>query len=240
MACWDLAGKAWGVPCWQMLGGKFRDRIRVYADTPADLDPVKMGNRLKARMERGFTFLKMDVSVNQLKGVEGGLTYPKGQGTDPFDQYSRSDVRAAAPPLHRHPDHGEGAQGAAGVRGHRPRDRRLGDPDRHRPLRPLRHRGRDQAGPGPRPVQPRVARGHGALAVHGPVRPAEERRARRPSSPARTSTSRRASGTSSRRRPSRSATPTSPPPGASSRPRRSATSRWSTGSAWPSTWPATR
>ena len=28
MACWDLAGKAWGVPCWQMLGGKFRDKIR--------------------------------------------------------------------------------------------------------------------------------------------------------------------------------------------------------------------
>ena len=33
MACWDLAGKAWGVPCWQMLGGKFRDAIRLYADT---------------------------------------------------------------------------------------------------------------------------------------------------------------------------------------------------------------
>ena len=49
-----------------------------------------MGSRLKARMERGFTFLKMDVSVNQLRGVEGGLTFPKGQGTDPFDQYSRS------------------------------------------------------------------------------------------------------------------------------------------------------
>src|SRR5678815_498793 len=30
MACWDLAGKAWGVPCWQMLGGKFRDQIRMY------------------------------------------------------------------------------------------------------------------------------------------------------------------------------------------------------------------
>ena len=29
----DLAGKAWGVPCWQMLGGKFRDRVRLYADT---------------------------------------------------------------------------------------------------------------------------------------------------------------------------------------------------------------
>jgi L-alanine-DL-glutamate epimerase-like enolase superfamily enzyme len=78
-ACWDIAGKAWGVPCWQMLGGQFRDKIRVYADTPSDLDPVKMGNKLKARMERGFTFLKMDISVNQLRGVEGGLTWPKVQ-----------------------------------------------------------------------------------------------------------------------------------------------------------------
>ena len=33
MACMDLAGKAWGVPCWQMLGGRFRDRVRLYADT---------------------------------------------------------------------------------------------------------------------------------------------------------------------------------------------------------------
>jgi L-alanine-DL-glutamate epimerase-like enolase superfamily enzyme len=89
MACWDLAGKAWGVPCWQMLGGKFRDRVRVYADTPGSRDPVEMGRRLKARMERGFTFLKMDVSINQLKDVPGALTYPKGQGVDPFDQYSR-------------------------------------------------------------------------------------------------------------------------------------------------------
>src|ERR1035438_9962225 len=30
MACWDLAGKAWGVPVWQMLGGKFRDKILLY------------------------------------------------------------------------------------------------------------------------------------------------------------------------------------------------------------------
>ena len=33
MACWDLAGKAYGVPVYQMLGGKFRDRVRLYADT---------------------------------------------------------------------------------------------------------------------------------------------------------------------------------------------------------------
>ncbi|MCS7316033.1 MAG: mandelate racemase/muconate lactonizing enzyme family protein, partial [Bryobacterales bacterium] len=34
MALWDLAGKAYGIPVYQMLGGKFRDRIRLYADTP--------------------------------------------------------------------------------------------------------------------------------------------------------------------------------------------------------------
>src|SRR3989454_9624322 len=33
MACWDLAGKAYGVPGYQMPGGKFRDKIRLYADT---------------------------------------------------------------------------------------------------------------------------------------------------------------------------------------------------------------
>ena len=33
MALWDLAGKAYGVPVYQMLGGRFRDQVRLYADT---------------------------------------------------------------------------------------------------------------------------------------------------------------------------------------------------------------
>ncbi len=33
MALWDLAGKAYGVPAFQMLGGRFRDQVRLYADT---------------------------------------------------------------------------------------------------------------------------------------------------------------------------------------------------------------
>jgi gluconate/galactonate dehydratase len=33
VALWDLAGKAFGVPIYQMLGGKFRDKIRIYCDT---------------------------------------------------------------------------------------------------------------------------------------------------------------------------------------------------------------
>lgn len=84
MACWDLAGKAWGVPCWQMLGGKFRDRVRMYADTSGTSDADRMGRRLRERREQGFTFLKMDVSINLLEGVKGTLTYPRGQGVQPF------------------------------------------------------------------------------------------------------------------------------------------------------------
>jgi galactonate dehydratase len=35
MALWDLLGKSLGVPVYRLLGGKFRDRVRLYADTGA-------------------------------------------------------------------------------------------------------------------------------------------------------------------------------------------------------------
>src|SRR4026209_2190954 len=78
MACMDLAGKAWGVPCWQMLGGKFRDRVRLYADTTETPDPKEQGTRLKARMDRGITYLKQDFGIDLLKDKPGMLSMPAG------------------------------------------------------------------------------------------------------------------------------------------------------------------
>ena len=65
MALWDLAGKAYNVPVYQMLGGKFRDRIRCYADTTESHDPKVYGAAAEgAARTQGFTWLKMDLGVD--------------------------------------------------------------------------------------------------------------------------------------------------------------------------------
>src|SRR3954470_5671868 len=79
MALWDIAGKAYNVPVYQFLGGKFRDKVRCYADTDESHDPEVYAKRLKARVEeRGFTFLKMDLGVDLVENVKGAITKPLG------------------------------------------------------------------------------------------------------------------------------------------------------------------
>lgn len=78
MALMDLAGKAYNVPAYQLAGGKFRDRILCYCDTPTRRDGREMGQLLEERMERGFKFLKMDVGIGLLRGVEDALIAPPG------------------------------------------------------------------------------------------------------------------------------------------------------------------
>jgi L-alanine-DL-glutamate epimerase-like enolase superfamily enzyme len=76
MALFDLAGKAYGVPAYQLAGGKFRDKVLCYSDTPSVLDGTEMGRRLKERMEQGFKFLKMDVGIGLLRDIPGALVAP--------------------------------------------------------------------------------------------------------------------------------------------------------------------
>lgn len=80
IALWDLAGKAYGVPLYQLLGGKYRDEVRVYADTDVDgkHSGRDMGLALKKRMDMGFTFLKMDLGIGLLLDEPGTINAPIG------------------------------------------------------------------------------------------------------------------------------------------------------------------
>jgi L-alanine-DL-glutamate epimerase-like enolase superfamily enzyme len=78
MALMDLAGKAYHVPAYQLVGGKFRDKVLCYSDTPSTPDGTEMGKRLKKRMEQGFKFLKMDVGISLLKDIPGTVIAPPG------------------------------------------------------------------------------------------------------------------------------------------------------------------
>ena len=77
MALMDIAGKVYGVPAYQLAGGKFRDKVRIYCDTDAR-SATEMGNKLKERMQKGFTFLKMDVGIGLCHGKPDTLNAPSG------------------------------------------------------------------------------------------------------------------------------------------------------------------
>jgi len=78
MALMDLAGKAYGVPAYALVGGQFRDRVRCYADTETDPDPRKLAEHLLDRCARGYTMLKMDIGINLLRNTPGTLIAPPG------------------------------------------------------------------------------------------------------------------------------------------------------------------
>ncbi len=79
LALWDLAGKLLGAPVYQLLGGAFRTRVRLYADCNAGTvdaaghhlttlpDPATPGGRAHlatvaaSALDRGFTAVKFDV-----------------------------------------------------------------------------------------------------------------------------------------------------------------------------------
>jgi L-alanine-DL-glutamate epimerase-like enolase superfamily enzyme len=85
MALWDIAGKAYNAPAYQFLGGKFRDRVRCYADTDMSKDPEVFATRLKKRVtDQGFTYLKMDLGVNLVIDQPGVVSKPLGTNLREF------------------------------------------------------------------------------------------------------------------------------------------------------------
>ncbi len=63
MALWDIKGKALEVPVWNLLGGKMRDRVRIYAH-------AHNVNRARDLVDRGYTALKTGGIENILETVE--------------------------------------------------------------------------------------------------------------------------------------------------------------------------
>lgn len=58
-ALWDIKGKRLGVPVWQLLGGRVRDKIEVYAWIGGDgLDPL--ADAARQRLAQGFRAIKMN------------------------------------------------------------------------------------------------------------------------------------------------------------------------------------
>ena len=68
MALMDLAGKAYGVPAYQLAGGKFRDRILCYCDTPTRIDGRDVLHRFAGSIDKAESRLRGEHGFEMSQG----------------------------------------------------------------------------------------------------------------------------------------------------------------------------
>ncbi|KAK0344829.1 hypothetical protein LTR91_009156 [Friedmanniomyces endolithicus] len=79
IALWDLKARKLGVPVWQLLGGKVRERVAVYAwiggDRPSDIESAAKGRQMQ-----GFKAIKMNATEDGPLFIEEPLLseHPEG------------------------------------------------------------------------------------------------------------------------------------------------------------------
>ena len=61
-ALWDMKGRALGLPAWEMLGGRVRDKVRAYAWIGGDR-PHEIADAAKGRADPGFSAVKMNATA---------------------------------------------------------------------------------------------------------------------------------------------------------------------------------
>ncbi len=93
-ALYDIVGKYYGIPLYQLLGGKYRDKVRLYCDTDVSGRHTgrDMGMALRKRMDDGYTFLKMDLGIELLLDEPGALNAPSGMIED-IKKYSLKAIQ---------------------------------------------------------------------------------------------------------------------------------------------------
>jgi galactonate dehydratase len=62
IACWDIVGKALGVPCWKLFGGKVRSALKAYANGWYQVEhtPEAIAAATEKVLKRGYRALKLD------------------------------------------------------------------------------------------------------------------------------------------------------------------------------------
>lgn len=87
IALMDLIGKIYGVPCYQLLGGKYRDKVRIYGDTPTPDDPTPEDfvAAVKSRRARGLTWIKFDLRPSLFETGANPLIGNDAPYETPFD-----------------------------------------------------------------------------------------------------------------------------------------------------------
>src|SRR5678815_5414253 len=64
VALWDILGKVGGVPLYQLLGGKVRDKVPVYATALYPEEPSKVARRARGFANQGFHGVKIKVGFD--------------------------------------------------------------------------------------------------------------------------------------------------------------------------------
>lgn len=87
IALMDLIGKVYGVPCYQLLGGKYRDRVRLYGDTPTPGDPTPEDfvRAVQGRRSRGLTWIKFDLRPSLFETGDNPLIGNEARFDIPYD-----------------------------------------------------------------------------------------------------------------------------------------------------------